>query len=243
MAKTQIQWTDETWNTITGCTPVSPGCSNCYARKHTSRLRFNPNENIRFKYRNGFDLTIHPQYLNEPLNWIKPRLVFVNSMSDTFHEDVPQAFIEALFDRMVRSGDHIFQVLTKRAERLAELSQVLPWPDNVWAGVTVENENYLDRLDLLKQVPSRVRFVSFEPLLGPVPNADFSDIHWVIVGGESGAKARPMNLDWARGIRDQCMALGVPFFFKQVGGRHRNKGGRLLDDIEWNEFPNALNRN
>lgn len=240
MAKTQIQWTDETWNTITGCTPVSPACANCYARKHTVRLHGNPNEKVRFKYRNGFRLTLHPQYLDDPLSWRKPRLVFVNSMSDTFHEDVPNDFIEALFDRMVRCPGHIFQVLTKRAERLAELSKILPWPENVWAGVTVENADYLYRLDFLKQVPARVRFVSFEPLLGHVPNADLSGIHWVIVGGESGAAARPMYLDWARGIRDQCRDLSIPFFFKQVGGRHRDKGGRLLDDVDWNEFPHNL---
>lgn len=240
MAKTNIQWTDDTWNTITGCTPVSPACANCYARKHAVRLHGNPNEKVSFKYRNGFRLTLHPQYLDEPLSWRKPRLVFVNSMSDTFHEDVPQDFIEALFNRMAGCPDHTFQVLTKRAERLAHLSRVLPWPDNVWTGVTIENADYLHRLDFLRQVPARIRFVSFEPLLGPIPDVDLRGIHWVILGGESGSAARAMDLDWARDIRDHCRNLEIPFFFKQVGGRARHKGGRMLDEVEWNEFPDGV---
>lgn len=237
MSKTNISWTDETWNPITGCTSMSPACAHCYARKHATRLHGNPNEKVARKYRNGFSVTVHPEYLDEPLGWRKPRMVFVNSMSDTFHRDVPEEFIREIFDRMERSPRHVFQVLTKRAERMAELSQRLSWPENVWAGVTVENADYLDRLDYLRSVPARIRFVSFEPLLGAIPNIDFTGIHWAIVGGESGSNARPMNLEWARDLREQCSAAGVEFFFKQVGGTTRDKGGKLLDGREWHGKP------
>jgi protein gp37 len=237
MGKSLISWTDKTWNPITGCTPVSSGCANCYAKKHTARLHRNPSKKISWKYRNGFALTVHPQCLDEPLRWRKPRRVFVNSMSDTFHQSVPRAFIEELFKRMECSPQHIFQVLTKRAERLADLSQRLSWPENVWAGVTIESADYLDRLDSLRCVPARTRFVSFEPLLGPIREIDFTGIHWAIVGGESGSGARPMNLEWARDIWEQCAVAGVAFFFKQVGGPGPGKGGELLDGREWHDFP------
>jgi protein gp37 len=194
MGKTKIQWTDETWNSITGCTPISDGCMNCYARKNASRLERNPNPRVARKYRNGFNLTIHPEYLDVPDRWGHPRKVFVNSMSDTFHRDVPEDFIGALFDQIVRHPQHIFQVLTKRADRLAELSRNLPWPENLWMGVTVESRNYTDRLEYLRNVPASVRFISFEPLLGPIADLDLSGIGWVTVGGESGSRARPMNV-------------------------------------------------
>ncbi len=237
MSKTKIQWTDETWNSITGCTPLSAGCANCYARKNALRLQGNPNPRVARKYRNGFDLTIHPEYLNLPARWKEPRKVFVNSMSDTFHRDVPEDFIGALFEQIVRHPQHVFQVLTKRAERLAELSANLPWPENLWMGVTVESADYADRLDHLRTAPASVRFVSFEPLLGPIRDLDLTGIDWVIVGGESGPRARPMDVQWAGEIRDRSLERGIPFFFKQVGGRGRDKGGRLLDGREWNQFP------
>ncbi|MGO9572524.1 MAG: DUF5131 family protein [Desulfomonilaceae bacterium] len=240
MSKTKIQWTNATWNTLTGCTPVSPGCANCYAKKHTLRLQCNPNPKIAHKYRNGFDLTVHPQYLDQPLRWSSPRMVFVNSMSDTFHHQVPEDYLQRLFEVMAASPRLVFQILTKRAERLAEVGPVLQWPDNVWVGITVESADYLYRLDLLRQVPATRRFVSFEPLIGEIGDINLEGIHWVILGGESGSKARPMDLQWARDIRDQCMDSEVPFFFKQAGGRGREKGGRRLDGQEWNEFPTRV---
>ncbi len=178
------------------------------------RLQKNPNTKAALKYRNGFDVTVHPDYLDLPLRWKKPRKVFVNSMSDTFHHDVPEEFIRAIFDRIAQSPENTFQVLTKRGERLAELSMALPWPENLWIGVTVENADYVDRLDHLRRVPASIRFASFEPLLGPVPDVDLTGIDWVIVGGESGSKARPMDLQWARDIRDQCLFHSVPFLFQ-----------------------------
>jgi protein gp37 len=237
MPKTKIQWTDATWNPITGCTPMSPGCANCYAKKHTLRLQRNPNPKIAYKYRNGFDLTVHPNYLEHPRHWADTRMVFVNSMSDTFHHQVPVEFLRDLFEVIAANPSHVFQVLTKRAERLAELGPILEWPGNLWVGVTVENADYLYRLNLLREVPAMRRFVSFEPLIGEIGDINLEGIHWVIVGGESGSQARPMDLRWARDIRDQCLEREIPFFFKQVGGRDRQKGGRLLDGQEWNQFP------
>ena len=240
MGKTNIRWTDETWNPITGCTPISAGCANCYAKKHAARLQGNPNPKVGHKYRNGFKPTVHPQYLEEPFRWKKPRMVFVNSMSDTFHKDVPEDFIRKIFETMAACPHHVFQVLTKRADRMAELSGQIIWPDNVWAGVTVESAEYLDRMDQLRRVPAQVRFISFEPLLGPIREIDFQGIHWAIVAGESGPRARPMDLEWARDIRDQCCDAGVAFFFKQVGGTDRDKGGILLDGREWTEYPQQI---
>ena len=242
MSKTNIRWTDETWNPITGCTPISPGCVNCYAKKHTARLQGNPSPKVAYKYRNGFKPTVHPQYLEEPFRWRKPRMVLVNSMSDTFHKDVPEEFIKKLFETMACCPQHIFQILTKRADRMAELSGQIIWPDNVWAGVTVESFEYLDRMDQLRQVPAQVRFISFEPLLGPIRDIDFQGIHWAIVAGESGPRARPMDLEWARDIRDQSRDARVAFFFKQVGGKDRHKGGVLLDEREWTEYPPQIAR-
>jgi protein gp37 len=237
LSKTKIEWADETWNCITGCTPLSAGCANCYARKNALRMQGNPNPKIARKYRNGFDLTVHPDYLDVPFHWKKQRRVFVNSMSDTFHRDVPVEFIRDLFDVITRCPQHIFQVLTKRADRLADLSEELPWPENLWIGTTVEDSDHLDRLDYLRRVPGAVRFVSFEPLLSELPSVDLTGIHWVIVGGESGSKARQMDIQWARDLRDRSLELSIPFFFKQVGGRDKTKGGRLLDGLKWNDYP------
>lgn len=235
MSKTKISWTEETWNPTTGCTNTSPGCANCYAEKETKRLSKNPRVK---QYRQGFDKFVaHPDLLDKPLRWKKPSIIFVNSMSDTFHRDCPETFIVQLFEVMGKCSQHIFQILTKRSERLLELSPKLKWPDNVWMGVTVENADYLHRLDDLRQVPAKVRFVSLEPLLGAIPNIDFTDIHWAIVAGEAGSKARPMDLNWARDIRDQCKKTGVPLFFKQVGGRKKGKGGKVLDGRTWEYFP------
>lgn len=194
MSKSKIAWTDETLNCVTGCTPLSPGCVNCYARKNAMRLQRNPNPRVADKYRNGFDVTVHPECLDLPLKWKEPRKVFVNSMSDTFQRDVPEDFIRALFERIAECPRHVFQVLTKPAERLAELGGRLPWPDNLWMGVTVESGDYANRLDFLRSVPARVRFVSLEPLLGPIPDVNLTGIDWVIVGGESGSRARPMDV-------------------------------------------------
>ena len=207
------------------------------SRKNALRLQGNPNPRIARKYRNGFEPTVHEELLEEPFSWRKPRMVFVNSMSDSFHHAVPVEFIRRMFDTMARTPQHTFQVLTKRAERMAEIGADLEWPENVWAGVTVESGDYLERLEWLRRVPARVRFLSLEPLLSGMPAMDLSGIHWVILGGESGSRARLMDIEWARDIRDQCVSAGVPFFFKQVGGRDRGKGGRLLDGREWNEFP------
>ncbi|MGO9118308.1 MAG: DUF5131 family protein [Desulfomonilaceae bacterium] len=234
MSKTKIQWTEYNWNPFTGCTPVSPGCTNCYARKNVRRLKGNP---FTDKYKDECQFRVHPEYLDRALKWKKPRKVFANTMSDTFHEDERLEVIQQIFEYMVKCPHHIFQILTKRAERMAELSASLHWPDNVWAGVSVEHADYVNRLDFLRQVPAKVRFVSFEPLLSSIPDINFQSIHWAIVGGESGPKARPMDLDWVRDIRDQCVKAKIPFFFKQVGGKGRDKGGRLLDGQEFNEFP------
>jgi protein gp37 len=180
-----------------------------------------------------------PQKLEEPLLWKKPRRIFVNSMSDLFHEEIPRPFIQTVFRVMKEAHWHTFQILTKRSERLAELAPALPWPENVWQGVSVETEQYLSRVDLLRTVPAVVRFLSLEPLLGPLPSLDLTNIHWVIVGGESGPKHRPINVDWVRQIRDHCLHQGVPFFFKQWGGRTLKAGGRQLDGTEWNQMPES----
>ncbi len=234
MSKSKISWTDYTWNPMKGCTKVSDGCVNCYAEKAAHRMEKNPNFET---YRNEFKFTILPHVVDKPLSLRTPQLIFLCSMSDVFHEDSPFDYIQMVFDRMERCPHHIFQVLTKRPQRMAKLSSKLPWPDHIWAGATIEKASYLNRLDHLKKVPAKVRFVSFEPLLAPIGNIDFEGIHWAIVGGESGKNARPMTLDWARDIREQCRKAWIPFFFKQVGGKDRAKGGNLLDGREWKEFP------
>jgi len=231
--KSAIEWTEATWNPTTGCTKISLGCKNCYAERLALRLQAMGNP----KYANGFQLTLHEDALDIPLRWKKPRKIFVNSMSDLFHEDIPLDFIRRVFQTMQQADWHIFQILTKRAERLAELAPQLPWPPHIWIGVTVEEQRYTYRIDLLRTVPAAVRFLSLEPLLGPLPNLNLEGIHWVIVGGESGPGARPMRPEWATDIRDQCLAAGVPFFFKQWGGVHKKRAGRLLEGRTWDQMP------
>lgn len=231
-----IEWTESTWNPVTGCTKVSLGCRYCYAERLAKRLRAMGNPN----YANGFRVTLHEHMLGVPLKWRTPRVVFVNSMSDLFHEEVPFSFIERVFDVMCRASHHVFQVLTKRSDRLMQLAPNLDWPENVWMGVTVEHADYIDRIDRLRGTPARTKFLSLEPLLGPVPDLDLAGIDWVIVGGESGPSARPMRPEWATGVRDQCLAAGIPFFFKQWGGRNKKKAGRVLEGRTWDEMPEAV---
>lgn len=233
MARSSIEWTEATWNPLTGCTKISPGCKHCYAERMAKRLRGMGQPN----YRNGFKLTLHPHALKIPLRWRKPRVVFVNSMSDLFHRDVPLEFIQAVFSAMSDARQHQFQVLTKRARRLAALASEIAWPRNVWMGTSVESEGYVHRIDYLRQTPAAIRFLSLEPLLGPLRNLDLTNIDWVIVGGESGPGARPMDEAWAIEIRDQCQAVGVPFFFKQWGGVRKKRAGRVLDGQTWDEMP------
>lgn len=235
MSSSKIEWTDSTWNPLTGCNKVSPGCKYCYAERMAARLKAMGNPN----YRNGFQLTLHEHALNLPLTWKTPQFIFVNSMSDLFHEDVPLEFILRVFEVMRQASWHSFQVLTKRAHRLAELSQEIQWPDNVWMGVSVENENYTNRIDHLRQTHAIIKFLSLEPLLGPIPHLDLAGINWVIVGGESGPSARPMNEEWVIEIKDQCISNNVPFFFKQWGGRNKKKAGRLLQGRTWDGIPNT----
>lgn len=232
-ATTSIEWTDATWNPVRGCTKVSPGCKNCYALRFAERFRGVPGHPFEW----GFDLRLVPEKLEEPLRWKAPRRIFVNSMSDLFHGRIPVDYIRRVFDVMGRAPQHQFQVLTKRSARLMELAGELPWHANVWMGVSVENQRYAARARDLAQVPSHVRFLSIEPLIGPIPNLPLDGIHWVIVGGESGWRRRPIEQAWVREIRDQCEARGVPFFFKQWGGRFPKSGGRELDGREWSEFP------
>ena len=229
----KIEWTNNTWNPITGCTKFSPGCAHCYAQKMALRLQGMG----RPKYRNGFTVTCHPDVLEVPFAWKKPEMIFVCSMSDMFHQDVSLEFIQAIFEVMNQASWHTFQILTKRAERLAELAPLLPWTPNIWAGVTIESDAYVDRAEALKTTDAAVKFVSLEPLLGPLPSLDYSGLDWVLAGGESGPGARPMQAAWVRDIRDKATARGIPFLFKQWGGRNKKLAGRLLDGLEWDEFP------
>jgi protein gp37 len=231
--RSDIEWTESTWNPLTGCTKISPGCKHCYAERMARRLKAMGQPN----YANGFKLTIHEHVLERPLEWNKPQMIFVNSMSDLFHRGVPLEFIQRVFGIMRRASWHTFQVLTKRSQRLLELTQVIDWPANVWMGVSVENSDYTSRIDHLRQTGAQVKFLSLEPLLGPLPNLDLRDIDWVIVGGESGPGARPMKEQWVIDIRDQCLAADVPFFFKQWGGTHRKRNGRMLRGRTWDEIP------
>ena len=220
-------------NPVTGCTKISAGCGNCYAERMAKRLHAMGQTN----YANGFEVTMHPHVLGHPLKWKKPQVVFVNSMSDLFHEDVPLDFIRQIFDVMREASWHTFQILTKRAERLAELSQLLDWPDNVWMGVTVENADCAFRIDYLHNVPAALRFLSMEPLLSTVEEMNLNNIDWVIVGGESGPGARPIEKVWVQGILKQCRNANVPFFFKKWGGVNKKKAGRLLDGQVYSEMP------
>jgi protein gp37 len=228
-----IEWTEATWNPLTGCDKISPGCTNCYAERMSLRLRLMGQRN----YRNGFDLTLHDHALEIPLHWKKPQRIFVNSMSDLFHKDVPADFIQKVFATMRQATWHRFQILTKRADRLAELSPTIDWPANVWMGVSVESADYTWRIDRLRETGAAVRFLSIEPLLGPIPRLDLRNIHWAIVGGESGPGARPMHEEWVLDIRDQCQRAKVPFFFKQWGGVNKKKAGRELHGRTWDEMP------
>ncbi len=235
MSKSTIEWTEATWNPLTGCTKISPGCKNCYAERLAMRLQAMGQPN----YRHGFDLTLHKQALELPMQWSRSQMVFVNSMSDLFHREVPEEFIRRVFDTMVRASWHDFQVLTKRADRLAEIGPGLPWPRNVWMGVSVEHVDYYARIDQLRTTPAKIKFLSLEPLLGPMPNLNLAGIDWVIVGGESGPAARPMSPKWVKDIRDQCVAWNIPFFFKQWGGINKKRAGRDLDGVTYDGLPTS----
>lgn len=234
-SKSSIEWTEYTWNPVTGCTKVSPGCLNCYAERMAKRLQAMGQPN----YREGFKVTVHENVLKAPFGWRRPSMVFVNSMSDLFHKEVPVFFIQKSFEVMRSLPQHQFQILTKRAERLAELGRLLPWPENVWMGVSVENRDYIQRIDILRQTEAFVKFLSIEPLLGPIPGLNLTGIDWVIVGGESGPRARPMKVEWVTDIRDQCLDAGVAFFFKQWGGTNKKRTGRTLEGRIWDEMPKA----
>ena len=230
---TQIEWTDATWNPVTGCTKVSPGCKHCYAERLAARLKKMANP----RYANGFSVTLHRDQIDLPLRWKNPRMIFVNSMSDLFHESIPKQFIKDVFHTMKRARRHVFQVLTKRSKRLLELSGELNWSPNIWQGVSVESADYLWRIEDLARTPANLKFLSLEPLLGPIECLPLDGIDWVIVGGESGPSHRRIESQWVREIMLQCSAAGVPFFFKQWGGRTPKSGGRLLDNREWNAMP------
>lgn len=230
---TSIEWTDMTWNPVTGCTKVSQGCKHCYADRMAKRLRAMGVD----RYRNGFDVTLQEDLIEEPYKWVKPRRIFVNSMSDLLHEKVPDEFILRVFRAMTENPRHQFQILTKRSDRLRLLGEELPWPKNVWMGVSVENDRVIDRIHDLSEVPAAVRFLSCEPLLGPLAPLPLEGIHWVIVGGESGPGARTMKAEWAEAILQQCREKNVPFFFKQWEGIRKKKNGRELNGQMYDEFP------
>ena len=231
--KSSIEWTESTWNPVTGCNKISPGCKHCYAERLSKRLKAMGQAN----YKNGFTLTLQPKMLEVPLNWKKPQTIFVNSMSDLFHKDVPLDYIQQVFDVMKRAHWHRFQVLTKRSERLAELSPHLEWAQNIWMGVSVENQKYVHRIDDLRQTGAKVKFLSLEPLIGLLKNLELTAIDWAIVGGESGYGARPIKENWVIEIRNQCQEARVAFFFKQWGGINKKKTGRLLEGRTWDEMP------
>lgn len=231
--RTKIEWTQATWNPVTGCSKVSTGCKHCYAERLALRLQAMGVA----RYREGFRVTLHPDLLEVPKRWREPRLIFVNSMSDLFHENVPLSFIRRVFETMGECPQHTFQILTKRSRRLRELSGQLLWSPNIWMGVSVENERAIYRIHDLRTVPAAVRFLSCEPLLGPLDNLPLDGIHWVIVGGESGPGARPMQKEWVLSILHQCQQAGIPFFFKQWGGVHKSRHGRKLDERTYDEMP------
>lgn len=233
MNKTKIEWTDSTWNPVTGCTKVSSGCNNCYAEKMAKRLTAMKNP----RYKNGFSLTMHPDLLNKPLGIKKPSMIFVNSMSDLFHEDVTDEFIFKVFDTMNKAHWHIFQVLTKRPERVNELKEQLNFTDNIWIGTSVENMAVSNRVDYIRDVEAKVKFLSCEPLLGSLHDLNITNIDWIVVGGESGSKARPIEEEWVRELRDKCSSRKIKFFFKQWGGWNKKKNGRHLDGKIYDEMP------
>ena len=235
-----IEWTEATWNPTTGCTKVSPGCAHCYAERMAHRLKAMGQP----RYEQGFKLALQEDIVELPLRWKKPRVIFVNSMSDLFHEAVPDEFIKRCFNVMDKASQHKFQVLTKRPERVAQLRSSLKWPKNVWMGTSVESAEYIERVRVLQKLPAKIRFLSIEPLLGPVSRLPLKGIHWVIAGGESGPRSRPMKITWVRKVRDQCIKADVPFFFKQWGAfgqdgirRSKKANGRELDGVTWEEMP------
>jgi protein gp37 len=231
--ESSIEWTESTWNPVTGCTKISAGCAHCYAERMAKRLQAMGVPN----YAKGFSVALHEESLGIPLSWRKPRAIFVNSMSDVFHESIPDEFVIRVFSAMNCAPRHRFQVLTKRSERLLKMSPALPWKDNIWMGVTVEDERYLFRAEHLKRTAAAVKFLSLEPLLGPLPGLNLDGLDWVIVGGESGPGARPLNADWVIDIKEKCRRAGIPFFFKQWGGVNKKRAGRLLEGRTWSEIP------
>jgi len=229
----KIEWTQVTWNPVTGCKKISPGCAHCYAERMAHRLQAMGNPS----YRNGFDVAVHPRLLDRPKKWRAPKLIFVNSLSDLFLRDIPFEFVQRIFAVMNECSQHVFQVLTKRPCAAMEYADRLKWTDNIWLGATVEMNSVRDRIRFLRNVPAAVRFLSLEPLLGRIPRLPLTKIDWVIVGGESGPGARPMKTEWVREIRDRCVEREVPFFFKQWGGTNKKKAGRILDGRIWAQMP------
>jgi len=236
MKTTKIEWTETTWNPSTGCTKISSGCKNCYAERMAKRLKAMKQE----KYKNGFALTTHPEVLSEPYSWRTPRTVFVNSMSDMFHEDMPLEFIQKVFNVMNENPQHTFQVLTKRANILSEYKSCLNWSKNIWMGVTIENQDNVQRIDYLRTVPANVKFLSIEPLIDEIKYIDLANIDWVIVGGESGPGARPIKEEWVLTLKNECIIQSVPFFFKQWGGTNKKAAGRLLEGKTWDGMPDKV---
>lgn len=234
--KSHIEWTESTWNPVTGCSKVSAGCKHCYAERMAKRLQAMGNQ----RYVNGFALTLHADLVDAPRSWKTPRLVFVNSMSDLFHHDIPIDFIQQIFQTMRECPQHVFQILTKRSDRVRQLAKQIDWPRNVWMGVSVEDAQALHRVDDLREVPAAVRFLSCEPLIGSLEAIGLSGIHWVIVGGESGPGARPMEVEWVREIYRACRKQKVPFFFKQWGGVRKDLTGRLLGGKTYDEMPQSV---
>lgn len=239
MGTSKIEWTEETWNPITGCTKCSDGCKNCYAEKFAKRLQAMGNK----RYKNGFQVTVHKDLFNRPLSWKKPRLVFVNSMSDIFHEDISDNDILELFEVMGNASWHTFQILTKRADRLVEMSDKIKWADNIWMGVSVEDKKSLERCEKLKQTGAKIKFVSAEPLLESISDINLYGIDWLIVGGESGAGSRPMKKEWVRELRDKAEKTETSFFFKQWGGVRKKENGCMLDGKEYKKYPNIKKEN
>jgi protein gp37 len=238
MASTKIEWTESTWNPISGCTKISTGCKFCYAEVMARRLKAMGQE----KYKNGFELTLHPETLQEPYNWKKGKMIFVNSMSDLFHKDIPAEYIKQIFKVIKDNPQHVFQVLTKRADilRYYDSEGWLEWPHNLWMGVTVENSNLTERIDLLRQTGARVKFLSCEPLLSSLSDLNLEGIDWVIVGGESGRTPRPIKEEWVIDIKEQCQAARVAFYFKQWGGRNKKKAGKVLEGKIYNQMPESI---
>ncbi len=234
--KSKIEWTETTWNPITGCTKISSGCANCYAERMAGRLKAMGQK----RYSNGFELTVHDDVFYQPLTWKKPQVIFVNSMSDLFHEDVPDSVIMEIFQVMNKTPQHTYQILTKRSDRLLNLSPDLNWTSNIWMGVSIESQRYLKRIHDLQRTHAKLKFLSIEPLIGPIARLNLDKLDWVVVGGESGPNARPMRKEWVDCIKDICILDRVPFFFKQWGGKNKHRTGRLLDGKTWDEMPNLV---